>query len=79
MPARPRRADAITQNLRTSPPSPLPDVPAPMLCTLVDAPFDGPDWTVEPKFDGRRVLARFDGRAVTLLSRNLKPQEARFP
>jgi bifunctional non-homologous end joining protein LigD len=50
-----------------------------MLCTLVDAPFDGPDWTFEPKFDGLRVLARFDGRAVNLLSRNHKPQEARFP
>jgi len=72
MPAHPRRADAVTQNLRTSPPSPSPDVPAPMLCTLVDAPFDSPDWTFEPKFEGLRVLANFDGRAVTFLSRNHK-------
>ena len=72
MPALPRRADAVTQNLRTSPPSPSPDVPAPMLCTLVDAPFDGPDWTFEPKFDGLRVLANVDGRAVRFLGRNHK-------
>ena len=50
-----------------------------MLCTLVDTAFDGPDWTFEPKFDGLRILARFDGRNLTLLSRNARPQEARFP
>ena len=53
--------------------------PSPMLCTLVDEAFDSPDWTFEPKFDGLRVLARFDGDELTLLSRNNKPQEARFP
>src|SRR5689334_7043709 len=61
------------------PPSPMPDAPAPMLCTLVDSAFDSPDWTFEPKFDGLRVLARFDGSDLTLLSRNNKPQESRFP
>jgi bifunctional non-homologous end joining protein LigD len=60
-------------------PSPMPDAPAPMLCTLVDAAFDSPDWAFEPKLDGLRVLARFDGGALTLLSRNNKPQESRFP
>ena len=50
-----------------------------MLCTLVDKAFDGPRWTFEPKFDGLRILARFDGEDLTLLSRNNKPQEARFP
>lgn len=50
-----------------------------MLCTLVDKAFDGARWTFEPKFDGLRILARFDGEALTLLSRNNKPQEARFP
>ena len=57
----------------------MPDAPAPMLCTLVDSAFDSPDWTFEPKFDGLRVLARFDGHDLTLLSRNNKPQESRFP
>jgi bifunctional non-homologous end joining protein LigD len=59
--------------------SPMLDAPAPMLCTLVDSAFDSPDWTFEPKFDGLRVLARFDGSELTLLSRNNKPQESRFP
>src|SRR4051794_2132479 len=60
-------------------PSPMPQSPAPMLCTLVDAAFDSPDWSFEPKVDGLRVLARFDGDSLTLLSRNNKPQESRFP
>ncbi len=51
----------------------------PMAATLVDAPFDHPGWIFEPKFDGLRVLVRFDGRDLTLLSRNDKPQEAMFP
>ena len=59
--------------------SPMPDAPAPMLCTLVDTAFDSPDWTFEPKFDGLRVLARFDGDELTLLSRNNKPQELALP
>ena len=52
---------------------------SPMLCTLVDKAFDGAKWTFEPKFDGLRILARYDGEVLTLLSRNNKPQEARFP
>src|SRR4051794_26286780 len=79
MPARPRRTVAVMQNGRGTSSLPMPDAPAPMLCTLVDHAFDGPDWTFEPKYDGLRILARFDGRDLALLSRNNKPQEARFP
>src|SRR4051812_32695686 len=51
----------------------------PMTATLVDRPFDHPDWIFEPKFDGLRVLTQFDGGDLTLLSRNDRPQEAIFP
>src|SRR5262245_3730187 len=57
----------------------LPAVPELMLATLVDPSFDHPDWVFEPKFDGLRVLGRFDGRRLTLVSRNGKRQEAMFP
>jgi bifunctional non-homologous end joining protein LigD len=50
-----------------------------MMATLVDSAFDHPDWLFEPKFDGLRVLVNFDGRALTLISRNEKPQEGAFP
>jgi bifunctional non-homologous end joining protein LigD len=60
-------------------PSPLPRAPTPMLATLVAEPFDNRDWIFEPKFDGLRVLGVFDGRELTLLSRNGRPQNFQFP
>jgi bifunctional non-homologous end joining protein LigD len=50
-----------------------------MLCTLVAEPFDNPAWGFEPKLDGLRVLGRFDGRRLTLLSRNRHSQNFQFP
>lgn len=41
----------------------------PMLATLIDAPFDDPDWVFETKWDGYRALAKIDAGKVTLLSR----------
>src|SRR2546421_7189260 len=60
-------------------PAAMPAAPVPMLCTLVAEPFDNPAWIFEPKFDGLRVLVRFDGEKLTLLSRNNKPQNFQFP
>jgi bifunctional non-homologous end joining protein LigD len=57
----------------------MPRAPFPMLCTLVAQPFDDPDWIFEPKFDGLRVLGRFDGKNLVLLSRNQKSQNLQFP
>ena len=42
-------------------PAAMPTAPLPMLCTLVAEPFDNPAWIFEPKYDGLRVLGRFDG------------------
>src|SRR5437899_12947753 len=57
----------------------MPSAPLPMLCTLVAEPFDNPAWVFEPKYDGLRVLGRFDGRELTLLSRNQASQNFQFP
>src|SRR5262245_58358341 len=51
----------------------------PVLCTLVSEPFDDPDWTFEPKLDGLRVLCRFEGPSVELLSRRGNDQAFQFP
>ena len=59
--------------------APLPAAYEPMLCTLVAEPFDHPDWVFEPKLDGLRVLGRFDGRKLDLISRNGKSQNFQFP
>jgi bifunctional non-homologous end joining protein LigD len=69
------RAD-LADRLR---PVPLPKAPRPMLATLVDGPFDHPDWFFETKYDGLRILGRRDGRKVVLLSRNDQPQNFQFP
>ena len=60
-------------------PTPMPRTVELMLCTLVAEPFDDADWIFEPKLDGLRVLCRFDGKRVTLISRNGKSQDFQFP
>ena len=60
-------------------PAPMPGQLKPMLCTLIAAPFDDPAWIFEPKYDGLRVLARVDGRELTLLSRHGASQNFQFP
>jgi DNA ligase D-like protein (predicted ligase) len=50
-----------------------------MLCTLIAEPFDNPKWIFETKYDGLRVLCRFDGKNVLLLSRNNQSQNFQFP
>lgn len=42
----------------------------PMLATLVNEPFDDPDWQYEVKWDGYRALAVVDKGKANLLSRN---------
>jgi bifunctional non-homologous end joining protein LigD len=78
-----RRPDPATTRLRDLVKKlkrgPMPGEAAPMLCTLVAEPFDNPEWMFEPKFDGLRVLGRFDGRQVVLVSRNGKSQNLQLP
>lgn len=52
---------------------------APMLATLVSAPFNKAGWVFEEKYDGVRLIAYKNGRRVRLLSRNGKDHTARFP
>jgi bifunctional non-homologous end joining protein LigD len=53
---------------------PLPEWLEPMAATLTQERFSGPEWIVERKFDGIRVLAFKQGNDVRLLSRNRLPQ-----
>lgn len=50
----------------------------PMLATLVDAPFDDPDWTYEIKWDGYRALAYLQKDKVEIRSRNNKSFNEKF-
>ncbi|MGB7216916.1 MAG: DNA ligase D [Gammaproteobacteria bacterium] len=51
----------------------------PQLATRCDVAPSGDGWLHEIKFDGYRLIARVEGRAVRLFSRNGKDWTARFP
>ncbi|HEY1009449.1 MAG: DNA ligase D [Daejeonella sp.] len=50
----------------------------PMLATLVDEPFDDPDWVYEVKWDGYRALAFLNNGEADILSRNNKSFNDKF-
>lgn len=58
---------------------PLPPFLAPMLATLVDAPFDSERHLFEIKWDGIRALAFVEDGAVRLLSRNRQDLTVAYP
>jgi bifunctional non-homologous end joining protein LigD len=51
----------------------------PMLATLVDAPFDDPDWVFEIKWDGFRAIAEITAAKIRLYSRNGLSFVSKFP
>jgi bifunctional non-homologous end joining protein LigD len=58
---------------------PLPHLKGPMLATLIDDPFDDPEWLFEIKWDGYRALCTIDDGKFTLVSRNELDMLKRFP
>ncbi|MGB8193970.1 MAG: non-homologous end-joining DNA ligase [Chitinophagaceae bacterium] len=50
--------------------TPMPEKIEPMLATLVNEPFDDPEWIYEVKWDGYRALAYLNKGKVELKSRN---------
>lgn len=64
--------------LKKAPKAKIPTSIKPMLATLVDEPFDDPDWVYEVKWDGYRTLAFVNKGEVELLSRNNKTFNEKF-
>ncbi|WP_214070334.1 DNA ligase D [Mucilaginibacter sp. dw_454] len=65
--------------LKAAPKSAVPKNIKPMKATLVDAPFDDPDWVYEVKWDGYRALAIVDKKGAELISRNNIPFDKYYP
>lgn len=63
---------------RTKHCDPFPKSVKPMLATLVDQPFDRPDWLFEIKWDGFRAIGEVENGAVRLYSRNMLSFADRF-
>lgn len=51
----------------------------PMLCTLIDEPFDKAGWLFEIKWDGYRAIGTKHGAHITLNSRNQNDFSEKFP
>ncbi len=60
----------VAKLLKSAPKSAIPKNIKPMKATLVDAPFDDPDWVYEVKWDGYRAVAIIDKKSAELVSRN---------
>jgi bifunctional non-homologous end joining protein LigD len=57
----------------------MPRVIQPMLATLVDKPFSGPDWMFETKWDGIRAVCFIDKGKARFMSRNQNDLTAQYP
>lgn len=68
----------INASLKKASGSKFPEKLKPMLATLVDEPFDDPDWVYEVKWDGYRALALLNKNEVELKSRNDKSFNEKF-
>jgi len=65
----------LTRAKRGDPPESI----SPQLCTSSSTAPEGDDWLHEIKLDGYRLIARLEGGAVTLLTRNGHDWTDRFP
>ena len=65
--------------LKKAPKSKAPVSVKPMKATLIDEPFNDPDWVYEVKWDGYRAVAHVDKGDVQLISRNNLPFDKYYP
>ncbi|HEX5553704.1 MAG TPA: DNA ligase D [Chitinophagaceae bacterium] len=68
----------VAHVLKKAPEAAFPKNLSPMLATLVDEPFDDPDWEYEVKWDGYRALAFKNKGKTELRSRNDKSFNDKF-
>jgi bifunctional non-homologous end joining protein LigD len=67
------------KDLKDAPVKQMPRDAKPMLATLIEKPFDHPDWVFEVKWDGYRAFAVVGDGAVSLYSRNHILLNEKFP
>jgi len=70
--------EAVAAMLKKSPKQAFYQKISPMLATLVDKPFDDPEWIYEIKWDGYRAVAFMNKGVLELKSRNDKSFNEKF-
>lgn len=73
------KVEKILRPLKKKKKTAMPKDLRPMLATLVDEPFDDPEWIYEVKWDGYRTVAYLDKGTVELRSRNNNSFEKFYP
>ena len=69
----------ISALIKSAPKTAFPQNVKPMKATLVDEPFDDPDWLYEVKWDGYRAVGFINKGDVKLVSRNNLPFDKYYP
>ena len=73
-----KNAKDIEVLLQKGIPTKIPSAVKPMLATLVNAPFDDPQWIYEVKWDGYRALSYVAKGNVSISSRHNKSFEGKY-
>jgi len=68
----------VASIIKSAPKGNIPKNIQPMKATLVDEPFDDPNWVYEVKWDGYRAIATINKGEVELISRNNKTFNDKF-
>lgn len=69
----------IGEEMKKGSRAPMPHKIKPMLCYLIEKPFDSQEWIFENKWDGYRAIAEVTPKKVSLYSRNFISFNDKFP
>jgi bifunctional non-homologous end joining protein LigD len=72
-------ASSAVKDLSGAAKRPMPSSIQPMLASVVEKPFDDPDWLFEIKWDGYRAIVFIENGGVRLVSRNQNDLTPRYP
>jgi bifunctional non-homologous end joining protein LigD len=70
---------SVVEGLEGAAKRPVPTSVQPMLASVIEKPFDDPDWLFEIKWDGYRAIAFIADGNVRLVSRNQNDLTPRYP
>jgi bifunctional non-homologous end joining protein LigD len=70
---------SVVKDLKGAVKRPMPTAIHPMLASIIEKPFDDPDWLFEIKWDGYRAIAFIENGKVRLVSRNQNDLTPRYP